>query len=46
MVYSLGKGVFTLKNYFTLKSFATVREAFTDSYPDKELANKKHHTDW
>jgi hypothetical protein len=32
--------VFILEHYFASKSFATVREAFSNAYPDKELLNK------
>jgi hypothetical protein len=38
MVYS--ECVFILKNYFASKSFAAVREAFSNANPDKELWNK------
>jgi hypothetical protein len=40
MVYSLAERVFILEYYFTSKSFAAVREAFSNAYPDKELPNK------
>jgi hypothetical protein len=29
-----------LEHYFALKSFAAVREAFSNAYPDKEVPNK------
>jgi hypothetical protein len=32
--------VFILENYFASKSFAAVREAFSNAYPDKEVPNK------
>jgi hypothetical protein len=32
--------VFILEHYFTSKSFAVVREAFSNAYPDKEVPNK------
>jgi hypothetical protein len=39
MVYSRAEHVFILENYFASKSFAAVREAFSNGYPDKELPN-------
>jgi hypothetical protein len=35
MVYSRAERVFILENYFALKSFAAVREAFSNAYSDK-----------
>jgi hypothetical protein len=32
--------VFILEHYFASKSFAAVREAFSNAYPDKEVPNK------
>jgi hypothetical protein len=32
--------VFILEHYFASKSFAAVREAFNNAYPDKEIQNK------
>jgi hypothetical protein len=32
--------VFILEYYFASKSFAAVREAFSNAYPDKEIPNK------
>jgi hypothetical protein len=32
--------VFILEHYITSKSFAAVREAFSNAYPDKEVPNK------
>jgi hypothetical protein len=40
MVYSRAEHVFILEHYFASKSFAAVREAFSNSYPDKEVPNK------
>jgi hypothetical protein len=40
MVYSRSERVLILEHYFTSKSFAAVREAFSNAYPDKELLNK------
>jgi hypothetical protein len=40
MVYSLAEHVFILEHYFTLKFFATVHEAFSNAYPEKEVPNK------
>jgi hypothetical protein len=39
MVYSR-ECVFILEHYFASKSFAAVREAFSNVYPDKEVPNK------
>jgi hypothetical protein len=40
MVYSRAERVFILEHYFASKSFAAVREAFSNAYPDKEVPNK------
>jgi hypothetical protein len=40
MVYSRAERVFILEHYFELKSFAAVREAFINAYPDKEVPSK------
>jgi hypothetical protein len=40
MVYSLEERVFILENFLVLKSFASVREAFSNAYPDKKVPNK------
>jgi hypothetical protein len=32
--------VFILEHYFASKSFAAVREAFSNAYPDKEVPSK------
>jgi hypothetical protein len=32
--------VFILEHYFASKSFAAVREAFSNAYPEKEVPNK------
>jgi hypothetical protein len=37
MVCSLAERVFILEHYFVPKSFAAVREAFSNAYPDKEV---------
>jgi hypothetical protein len=39
-VYSRAERVFILEHYFASKSFAAVREAFSNVYPDKEVPNK------
>jgi hypothetical protein len=41
MVCSVTERVFILEHYFALKSLATVREAFSNAHPDKEVPNKK-----
>jgi hypothetical protein len=41
MVHSRTERVFILEHYFSSKSFAAVREAFSDAYPDKKLPNKR-----
>jgi hypothetical protein len=35
--------VFNLKHYFVSKSFAAVREAFNNAYPDNKVPNKNIH---
>jgi hypothetical protein len=40
IVYSRAERVFILEHYFGWKSFAAVREAFSNAYPDKEVPNK------
>jgi hypothetical protein len=40
MVYSRAERVFILEHSFVSKSFAAVREAFRNAYPDKEVPNK------
>jgi hypothetical protein len=40
MVYSRAERVFILEHHFASKSFADVREAFSNAYPDKEVPNK------
>jgi hypothetical protein len=40
MVYSRAECVFILEHYFASKSFAAVREGFSNAYPDKEVQNK------
>jgi hypothetical protein len=40
VVYSQAERVFILEHYFTSKSSAAVREAFSNAYPDKEVPNK------
>jgi hypothetical protein len=40
MVYSPADRVFILEHYFASKSFAAVREAFSNAYPDEEVPNK------
>jgi hypothetical protein len=40
MVYSRAERVFIHEYYFASKSFAAVREAFNNAYPDKEVPNK------
>jgi hypothetical protein len=46
MVYSRAERVFILKHYFVPKSFAAVREAFSNAYPDKEHRIRQQYTDW
>jgi hypothetical protein len=38
--YSRVEHVFILEHYLALKSFAAVREAFSNTYPDKKVPNK------
>jgi hypothetical protein len=40
MVYSRGERVFTPEHYLASKSFAAVREAFSNACPDKEVLNE------
>jgi hypothetical protein len=40
VMYSWAERVFILEHYFASKSFAAVREAFSNAYPDKEVPNK------
>jgi hypothetical protein len=40
MVYSRAERVFILEHHFTSKSFAAVREAFSNANPDKEVPKK------
>jgi hypothetical protein len=40
MAYSRVERVFIFEHYFASKLFAAVREAFSNAYPDKEVANK------
>jgi hypothetical protein len=40
MVYSRAERVFIFEHYFASESSATVREAFSNAYPDIELPNK------
>jgi hypothetical protein len=39
-VYSQAERVSILEHYFASKSFAAVREAFSNTYPDKEVPKK------
>jgi hypothetical protein len=39
-VYSWAEHVFILEHYFSSKSFAAVRDAFSSAYHDKEVLNK------
>jgi hypothetical protein len=45
MLYLRAERVFILEHYFASKSFAAVREAFSNAYPDKDVPNKKY-SDW
>jgi len=36
----IAEGVFILEHYFASKSFAAIREAFNNAYPDSEAPNK------
>jgi hypothetical protein len=38
MVYSRAERVFILEHYFISKSFAAIREAFSNAYPDNEVS--------
>jgi hypothetical protein len=40
MIYLRTERVFILEHYFASKSFTSVREAFRNAYPDKEVSNK------
>jgi hypothetical protein len=40
MVYSRAERVFIHEHHFASKSFAAVREAFSNAYLDKEVLNK------
>jgi hypothetical protein len=40
VVYSRTERVFIFEHHFVSKSFAAVREAFSNAYPDKEVPNK------
>jgi hypothetical protein len=40
MVHSRAESVFILQHYFASKPFSAAREAFSNTYPDKELPNK------
>jgi hypothetical protein len=40
MVYSRAELVPIFEHYFGSKSFAAVREAFSNAYPNKEVPNK------
>jgi hypothetical protein len=40
MVHSPTERVFILEHYFASKSFAAVREAFSNVYPDREVPNE------
>jgi hypothetical protein len=42
-MYSWAERVLILEHHFASKSFAAVREAFSDAYPDKEVPNKTVH---
>jgi hypothetical protein len=39
MVFSRAKLVLVLEHYFASESITAVREAFSDTYPDKEESN-------
>jgi hypothetical protein len=43
MVYSGTKRVIVLEHYLALKSFAAVREAFSNAYSDTKVWNKTTH---
>jgi hypothetical protein len=40
MLYSRAEPVFVREHYLAAKSFAAVREALSNAYPDKEVPNK------
>jgi Holliday junction resolvase len=40
MVHSRAERVFILEHYLASKSFAAIREAFSNGFPDKEVPNK------
>jgi hypothetical protein len=40
IIYSRAECVFFLEHYFASESFAAVRGAFSDAYPDKEVTNE------
>jgi hypothetical protein len=40
MVYSRAERVYIFEHYLASKSFAALREAFSNVYPDKEVPNK------
>jgi hypothetical protein len=40
MVYSQAERLFILEHYVASKSFAAVREALSNAYPDKEVPYK------
>jgi hypothetical protein len=40
MLYSRVERMFILEHCFASKSFAAVRETFSNAYPDKEVPNK------
>jgi hypothetical protein len=42
-MYSQAESVFILEHYFASKSFAAVREVFSNVYSDKEVPNKTIH---
>jgi hypothetical protein len=43
MVYSRAERVFILEHIFASKSFAAVRESFSNAHPDKEVPNTTMH---
>jgi hypothetical protein len=40
MTYSLAERVFIFEHYFASKSFAALREVFSNTYPGKNVTNK------
>jgi hypothetical protein len=46
MLLSGAERVSIFEHYIASKSFAAVREAFNNTYPDKEVPNKTEYTDW